>query len=115
LTGKEAVTKELAQVYVLGDKYQLPELKRRTLEKLGELVSIEGYPLQFLGFLTIFIGSVPDPDDPFWFFVQNGLRQAAIVAENRETMGEIVNSIIERGYLRQGGMLAEESSKAFTP
>lgn len=113
LSGKEAVAQQLAQIYVLGDKYQLPELKCRTLEKLDNLVSIAGHPLQFLSFLTIFIGSVPDPDDHFWFFVQAGLLEAAIVAEERETKGEIVDAIIECGYLRQGGMLAEEILRAF--
>lgn len=105
--------KELAQIYVLGDKYQLPELKSRTLEKLDNLVSIAGRPLQFLSLLTIFIGSVPDPDDHFWFFVQASLLEAAIVAEERETKGEIVDAMIECGYLRQGGMLAEEILRAF--
>lgn len=115
LTGDEAVAQELAQIYVLGDKYQLPELKRRTLEKLDDLVSFQGYPLQFLNFLTIFIGSVPDPDDDSWFFVQRGLQEAATVAEQRETKGEMVDSMIECGYLRQGGMLAEVILKAFAP
>jgi len=113
LTGKEAVAQELAQIYVLGDKYQLPELKCRTLEKLDDLVSLEGCPLQFLCFLTIFIGSVRDPDDDFWFFVQRGLQEAATVAEQKETKGEMVDSMIECGYFRQGGMLAEEILRAF--
>lgn len=104
---------ELAQIYVLGDKYQLPELKSRTLEKLDILVPIEGYPLRFLSFLTIFIRSVPDPDDQFWFFVQSGLAEAATLAEEGGTKGEIVDAMIECGYLRQGGRLAEEILRAF--
>lgn len=100
-------------MYVLGDKYQLPELKSRTLKKLDKLVSVADHPLRFLSLLTIFIAYVPDPDDHFWFFVRAGLQEAALVAGESQTKDEIVEAMIECGYLRQGGMLAEEILKAF--
>jgi len=60
--GKEAVAADLAQIYVLGDKYQLPALKRRTLEKLGNLVSSAEGPVPFLHLATILNDYIPDSD-----------------------------------------------------
>lgn len=108
-TGKEAIAHDLAQMYTLGDKYQLPALKDCVLDKLTRLVN--GYPLQFLRLITILDSHISDSDDQFWAFVQGGLEQVA--ADAGDTRDEIVDSIIECGYLRHSGALAEAILKAF--
>jgi len=100
-------------MYILSDKYQLPRLKPRTLMKLKDLEWMSCYPLKSLHLLTIFLGCIPDPDDDIGVFVQASLLKAAVVAEQRETKDEVVDAMIECGYLSQGGMLAEAILRAF--
>lgn len=98
---KEAIAADLAQIYVLGDKYQLPALKRRTLEKAGKLVANAEGPVPFLHLVTILNDYIPDLDACYREFVRMGLQKA--VDKSKGGSSAMAQAIITAGgYMRRG-------------
>jgi len=97
-TGTEAVAADLAQIYILGDTYQLPALKRRTLEKMGNLVSssAEG-PVPFLHLVTILNDYTPDSDEPYRDVVR--VYSPRALDESNEGSSALAQAIIVGGYM----------------
>ena len=95
---EQAVAEDLTQIFVLGDKYQLPALRCRTLKKLANLIPVLGYPVRFLYLVTILDLYIPELDEQFRAFVQANLKRAIAIAGRKK--GEMVNSVIESGYMR---------------
>ena len=108
---ERAFAVDLAQIYILGDKYQLPGLTDCALTKLASPVFRVKHPVRFLHLAAVLNLYIPESDARFRSFVQDSLQLAA-----RHTMGskkKIISSIIENGYMRGGGMLAEDILSAF--
>lgn len=112
LTNSErAMAEDLAQIFMLGDKYQLSDLRRCALQKLVWRFTPSRFPIRFLHLVTILNLHIPESDLRFRKFVQTYLRHGAFRA--RENAEETVGLIIDNGYMRQSGVLAEEILSAY--
>lgn len=112
LTNAErAVAEDLAQIFMLGDKYQLSDLRRCALHRPACLFKPSQFPIRFLHLVTILNLHIPESDPRFRNFVQTFLRHGAFRA--RRNAERIVQLIIENGYMRQSGVLAEEILSAY--
>ena len=109
---ERALAADLAQIWVLGDKYELPRLQRRALQKLGSLFRPAKYPVRFLHVVVAVLNLyIPESNETFRYFVQYHLGRAAARAKGKNN--QLIESIIENGFVRQGGVLAEEIMTAF--
>ncbi|KAL8822897.1 MAG: hypothetical protein Q9191_006379, partial [Dirinaria sp. TL-2023a] len=108
---ERAVAVDLAQIYVLSDKYLLPRFGDCALAKLGNLVYRPKYPVRFLHLVAVLNTYIPESDASFRCFVQESLKSAARCATGDKD--KIVSSIIENGFMRGSGVLAEEILSAF--
>jgi len=112
LTAAErAVAEDLAQIFMLGDKYQLPEVRRCALQKLDKWFEPSKYPIRLLYLVTILNLHIPESNSQFRIFVQTNLQQG--VPRSRDESDRVIKSIIENGFMRQSAELAEEILRAY--
>jgi len=109
---ERATAEDLAQIFMLGDKYQLPGLRRCALQKLEVFFEPSKHPICFLHLVTILSLHIPESDSQFRNFVQKHLRKG--VPRSRDKNNRLVDSIIENGFMRQSAVLAEEILSAYT-
>lgn len=109
---EQAVAEDLAQIFMLGDKYQLPGLRRCAFQNLDLWIMPSMRPIHFLHLVIMLNIHIPESYAGFRNFVQTNLRKT--VNESRDTNNRIVRSIIENGFMRQSGVLAEEILSTYT-
>lgn len=108
---ERAIAEDLAQIFMLGDKYQLPELKRCALRKLDKWFEAAKHPMHFLHLVTILNLHIPESDSQFRNFVQTNLQKG--LPQSRDKHTAVMRSVIENGFMRQSGVLAEEIFSAY--
>ena len=108
---EQAIAEDLAQIFMLGDKYQLPQLGRCALQKLDKMFETAKYPIHFLHLVTILNLHIPESNSQFRDFVQINLRKG--VPQTRDLQETVMKSVIENGIMRHSGLLAEEIFNAY--
>lgn len=109
---ERAVAEDLAQIFMLGDKYQIPGLRRCALQNLDMWFMPSTRPIHFLHLVIILNIHIPESNAEFRNFVQTNLRKT--VNQSVVTKNRIVRSIIKNGFMRQSGILAEEILSTYT-
>lgn len=112
---ERAIAEDLAQIFMLGEKYQLPELERCVLQKLDKWFEAAKYPIHFLHLVTILNLHMLESNSQFRNWVQTNIRKG--VPQTKDLHETVMRSVIENGIMRQSGLLAEEifSAYAFQP
>jgi len=108
---ERAVAEDLAQIFMLGDKYQLPGLRCCALQKLDEWFDPSNHPIRFLHLVIALSLHIPESDSQLRDFVRTYLRKG--VPQSRIKKLKVVKSIIENRFMRESAVLAEEILSAY--
>ena len=109
------IAEDLAQIYVLGDKYLLPQLKLCALQKLQTYIHGWSHPIEFLNIVSFLKSAIPGVDEAVTQWVRYEFEEAACNAAHAGEEGrEALRSYISRhglielqvGYTMHGEWLA---------
>lgn len=84
------IGEDLAQVYILGDLYQLPGLRSLTLAKLKDTINTYANPIGFFLLLSLLQSSVPESDKELYQWVQEEWPVASSQMEHKGDEGHRV-------------------------
>ncbi|KAL8964032.1 MAG: hypothetical protein Q9183_004759 [Haloplaca sp. 2 TL-2023] len=96
----------LGEVYLMAEKYQLPDLQRQTVGKLSQLVDVKTRPIEFLNNAKRVYTGIPDTDTIYRQFYQT--RIAAMVDGCERQMDSKLAAPFDE-CTSEGGILALDS------